>query len=164
MKKLLALFLILNASMAAAVITDKDEKFTSLCITEKSTGFHWDENTSKWVKRDFTWPNSIVKKQNSSACLFSEEANYLADQPLFKEIQACYNEKHFGRETGYDETCTELWKRNSTEDNFYLHGVNCKHLKFQPNGKFRRIPFTDFVDWGLNTDSLAVRIGNCSTF
>ena len=147
--------------------------FTSLCVEEQSTGFHWQDG--EWMRTKFVPEKFIVEKLDIQKSGNSSPEITPADCLGMKETSdsgfknGCYNVREFGEESNPFSglVCQEV--RSGDEGEATLEQVICDgkitSIVFEPNGNFhyskvhwlvRDTPETE------EKDSLVLSVGRCS--
>jgi len=184
MKKLLLLLVIsLGIIGSANAVTSVDESFTSLCITENSTGFNWEKND--WKSVNFTpdakhlvkrlAPSEVKDYQCPLTKDRSKDGYYIVtstNEP-FHDRYGCYLIKPFGSEYfEFPTDCYETWSTfERVSDDIdpklkRLESVQChdKNFFFSPNGRFHKATLHgDVSNISKYKDSLSLSEGKCST-
>lgn len=177
MKRILA---VVAACSALAAWGQNEPLFTSQCISKNETGFKWEKNW--WVSRDFR-PGVIFMARKIDHSEKAFDGKDLFDTPQnCKDIEdriydfgffdngnkvryACYTVKEHGNAGSLflnAEKCLELYDKSGK-----LKEVQCKQMRFSPDGLFIRLPWEESMD--LNPypensykDSLNLSVGTCS--
>lgn len=170
------LIFISSISISKETRFSEEIDFSSLCISEQSTGFNWEEG--EWVKTNFILDKYLIKKIHqdklSSGLLWQCLGN---DGKLIEEmlpfesgketrfIKRCYEVKEFDEELSAPEFCSEYYRNNGNGD-LKLYEIRCpeSNIYMRPNGRFTisntRSIGDDLEDY---SDSLTISIGHCST-
>ena len=182
MKRLLLLLLLsLGLVGLSNAVSSVDDYYTALCVTEKSTGFNWEDNN--WKQYNFTQSKYVVNKLNPAEvsefqCSETKDRNkdiYFSNDDEF-ETYGCYSIKRLG----YDELvakldCSERWSTYPKQDGEKypkmkkLEIVWCslsKDFKFSPNGWFHsnaQVTSSSLESSSEYKDSLVLSVGKCST-
>jgi hypothetical protein len=162
----LMLALLSNYSKSAPLVIPP---FSSLCITEQSTGFNWE--SGKWVRTSFNagqkiMVNKINIRENNEKS--AREKQVMCDPERsfdngFGEVlnKACYLVKEFGEKPlPYDaQMCVEV------VENGILKDIECDAFTFHPDGGF--IQHSKNNDISSNPkdgykDSIYINVGMCS--
>ena len=150
-----------------------DPVFTSLCIEDESTGFHWKEG--KWSRAKFIPEKFLVEKLDLESIEDTSDSSVPAacvGMPGNSEDgfrNGCYDIRSFGEERNpySGQVCRELWSEDSEGEN--LLQVICDgritSMIFEPTGNFHYSK----VHWLVSDDpdsderdSLVLSIGSCS--
>ena len=154
--------------------------FTSQCISKKETGFNWENNW--WISINFQ-PGKIymARKIDHSDKAFKGKdmmdtpynckgiEDRIYDLGFFdngdKAREACYTTKAHGSSESLffsAEKCHERYDKSGR-----LKEVQCKQMRFSPDGLFIRLPWEASMD--LNPypdkgykDSLNLSVGTCA--
>ncbi len=176
----LSLFVILVfSSPAFAQITDPKVFFTSMCITEKSTGFNWKQGRWEYTRfketkyiieklqpEEFKTGASIPKSGDCKSELEKKDARFFDD---WGYSYGCYNLREFGDPfySHRSHVCSERWKGKAP--NRALESVDCvgspEPITFAPNGWFHRASIHGYIENRPKDDykdSLAVEVGKCA--
>ena len=165
------------ASLALKAWGQNEPLFTTLCIAEKSVGFNWEKGD--WVHTRFKADSKyIVQKIDHDSQKYSQTNTI--NTPFFcsgikpdsMEIgleesarEACYSIRDHGRDVSLmlsAEKCFEKYNKHGT-----LTEVQCKKIRFSPNGLFIAMPSDASMDLSKAPkndykDSLNIRVGTCS--
>lgn len=182
MKKLLLILLSLGIIGSANAVSSVDDYFTSLCISESSTGFNWEKNAWKAVNFKAGTKHLITKVNPNEARNYEcTDTKNLEDDSYFTNSnnepklvrEGCYVIKEFGLDTlEYKKDCLEVWStfpRGSDDINpktKKLESVQCwdDGFYFSPNGLFQTsYVHGDVSNYSNYKDSLTVSVGKCST-
>jgi hypothetical protein len=148
-----------------------DEKFTLLCVTEKSNGFDWKDKD--WFHTKFKGGGRyIIKKldygDESYGCSINKKGDEkYGDTLLFKD--SCYGFKKFGvEEKASPNTCRELWNIDKDNDALTINRIMCDTIshgdwRLKPNGWFHRAVINEHLIKTVKKDSMYIDIGKCST-
>jgi hypothetical protein len=179
-KQLILLLLSLCLISGVNAITEPDDYYSSLCISEQSIGFHRINGIykeSNWIKNNY-----IISKKESSAENCPKDVNNLqlavsmdsSDNIIRAETDACYNIKIFGEEFQNRQTrkCREIWDSPPDKGYFRLLKVTCYpepesqnsgYFIFKPNGAFERSSLMGPYSLMSEPASLVLTVGKCST-
>ena len=182
MKRLLLLLLLsLGLVGLSNAVSSVDDYYTALCVTEKSTGFNWEDNN--WKQYNFTQSKYVVKKLNPAEvleiqCSDTKDRNNDSYYSGFDEFNTygCYSIKRLGYD-GFDgkQDCAERWSTYPKQDGEKypkmkkLEKVWCSLLndfKFSPNGWFHKnaaVNSSSLESSSKYKDSLVLSVGKCST-
>ena len=182
MRKLLLLLLLsLGLVGLSNAVSSVDDYYTALCVTEKSTGFNWEDNN--WKQYNFTQSKYVVNKLNPAEvlefqCSETKDRNkdiYISRLDEF-ETYGCYLIKRLGYD-GFDlkQDCNEKWSTYPKQDGEKypkikkLEVVWCSSLndfKFSPNGWFHsnaEVTGSSLESSSKYKDSLVLSVGKCSS-
>lgn len=147
------------------------EKFTSLCVSEKSVGFLWEDND--WKQVDFkeskftisrVMPSDLDHKPDDLMNYCTYEDAFMLDRSVMLGVsKGCYKLKHFDESYSRTTRCFEHWKASNGSRK--VDSVTCYdfNLNFRPNGWFHgsyiNAHLEDEADY---KDTNSVTIGRCS--
>ncbi len=172
-------FVLAATLISITAAAQNEPPFTSICISENSGGFSW--KNGEWRHAVFKPRDKyLVRKLNMATDLPAGDITgnrALACDGMFSGAvkigpsgqdtakQACYSVRQYGVEEMlliHAEKCVEIYASNER-----LKEVQCKQIRFSPNGPFISLPTGASVNLsqtpdGDYKDDIAIEVGRCS--